>query len=85
MSTPTPETPPERPDDMPSNKQEGTADEHVDSAQAQSKPVVDEAIAEEVPPTDVSLISGDNKPRHYKADNPSFLCSAAIKCCWYLG
>ena len=85
MSTPTPETPPERPDDMPSNKQEGTADEHVDSAQPQSKPVVDEAIAEEVPPTDVSLISGDNKPRHYKADNPSFFMQRGYQVLLVLG
>ena len=71
MSTPTPETPPERPDDTLSNDQNGTADERVDGAPLNSKPV-DVTGAEEVPPTDISLISGDNKPRHYKADNPSF-------------
>ncbi|WP_372843276.1 endolytic transglycosylase MltG [Psychrobacter sp.] len=72
MSTPTPETPPERPNDTPSNSQKDMAAEHVDSAKPHSKPIVDEAIAEDVPPTDVSLISGNHKPRYYKADNPSF-------------
>ena len=85
MSTPTPETPPERPNDKLSNSQEGTTDERADIAQPHSKPVVDEATAEEVPPTDVSLISGDNKPRHYKADNPSFFMQRGYQVLLVLG
>ena len=85
MSTPTPETPPERPDDMPPSKREGMADERVDIAQPHAKLVVDKAIAEEVPPTDVSLISGDNKPRHYKADNPSFFMQRGYQVLLVLG
>lgn len=85
MSTPTPETPPERPDDKLSTSQKDMADEHVDIAQPHSKPVLDEAIAEKVPPTDVSLINGDNKPRHYKADNPSFFMQRGYQVLLVLG
>ena len=84
MSTPTPETPPERPDDTLSNDQNGTADERVDGATLNSKPV-DVTGAEEVPPTDISLISGDNKPRHYKADNPSFFMQRGYQVLLVLG
>ncbi len=84
MSTPTPETPPERPDDTLSNDQNGTADERVDGAPLNSKPV-DVTGAEEVPPTDISLISGDNKPRHYKADNPSFFMQRGYQVLLVLG
>ena len=84
MSTPTPETPPERPNDTLSNDQKGTVDERVDGAPLNSKPVV-ETGAEEVPPTDVSLISGNNKPRHYKADNPSFFMQRGYQVLLVLG
>ena len=84
MSTPTPETPPERPNDTPSNNQKGTADERVDTAALDSKPVVDKA-AEEIPATDVSLISGENKPRHYKVDNPSFFMQRGYQVLLVLG
>ena len=84
MSTPTPETPPERPNDTPLNDQKGTADERVDTAALDSKPVVDER-AEEVPATDVSLISGENKPRHYKVDNPSFFMQRGYQVLLVLG
>ena len=84
MSTPTPETPPERPDDTLSNDQNGTANERVDGAPLNSKPV-DVTGAEEVPPTDISLISGDNKPRHYKADNPSFFMQRGYQVLLVLG
>ena len=85
MSTPTPEIPPERPNELPSNDQEGTADERLDTNKLDPKPAEDEAIAEEVPPTDVSLISGDNKPRHYKADNPSFFMQRGYQVLLVLG
>lgn len=84
MSTPIPETPPERPDDTLSNDQNGTADERVDGAPLNSKPV-DVTGAEEVPPTDISLISGDNKPRHYKVDNPSFFMQRGYQVLLVLG
>ena len=85
MSTPTPETPPERPNDTLSNRQKDMAAEHVDSAKPHSKPIVDEAVAEDVPPTDVSLISGNHKPRHYKADNPSFFMQRGYQVLLVLG
>ena len=85
MSTPTPETPPKSPNDTPSNNQEGTADERVDTAPLDSKPVVDEAVAKEVPATDISLISGENKPRHYKVDNPSFFMQRGYQVLLVLG
>ena len=85
MSTPTPEIPPERPNELPSNDQEGTADERLDTNKLDPKPAEDEAIAEEVPPTDLSLISGDNKPRHYKADNPSFFMQRGYQVLLVLG
>ena len=84
MSTPTPETPPERPDDTLSNDQKGTADERIDGVPLNSKPV-DVTGVEEVPPTDVSLISGNNKPRHYKADNPSFFMQRGYQVLLVLG
>ncbi|AAZ18018.1 conserved hypothetical protein [Psychrobacter arcticus 273-4] len=84
MSTPTPETPPERPNDTLSNDQKGTADERVDGTPLNSKPV-DETGAKEVPPTDISLISGDNKPRHYKIDNPSFFMQRGYQVLLVLG
>ena len=84
MSTPIPETPPERPDDTLSNDQNGTANERVDGAPLNSKPV-DVTGAEEVPPTDISLISGDNKPRHYKVDNPSFFMQRGYQVLLVLG
>ena len=84
MSTPTPETPPERPNDTLSNDKKGTVDERVDGVPLNSKPV-DETGVEEVPPTDVSLISGNNKPRHYKADNPSFFMQRGYQVLLVLG
>ena len=84
MSTPTPETPSERPNDTPLNNQEGTADERVDTAALDAKPVVDERT-EEVPATDVSLISGENKPRQYKVDNPSFFMQRGYQVLLVLG
>ena len=85
MSTPTPETPPERPNDTPSNKQAGTVDERVASTPSDARPVVDEAAVEEVPATDISLISGKSKPRKYKADNQSFFMQRGYQVLLVLG
>ena len=85
MSTPTPETPPERPNDTPSNKQVGTDDERVASTSSDARPVVDEAAVEELPATDISLISGKSKPRKYKADNQSFFMQRGYQVLLVLG
>ena len=85
MSKPTPEIPPERPDEPPINDPDGTADQPVDTTALDKKPVVDDVAAEEVPATDISLISGDNKPRHYKADNPSFFMQRGYQVLLVLG
>lgn len=85
MSKPTPEIPPERPDEPPINDHDGTADQPVDTTALDKKPVIDDVAAEEVPATDISLISGDNKPRHYKADNPSFFMQRGYQVLLVLG
>ena len=80
MSKPTSETPPERPNDTSSNQQDSNVCQRADTTPTDSDvPAVEEVKVK--PTTDVSLISGDNKPRKYKTDNQSFLCSAAIKYC----
>lgn len=86
MSKPTPETPPERPNDTPSNKQDGTVDERVDTVDTtlpDTQPEVDGV--EQPPATDVSLISGDSKPREYKADNQSFFMQRGYQVLLVLG
>ena len=90
MSTPTPETPPERPDHTPSNKQDSTVEESVDTTLPDAKPVVDSvedgpAIVEDTPATNVSLISGDNKPRKYRVDNQSFFMQRGYQVLLVLG
>lgn len=86
MSKPTPETPPERPNDTPSNKQDGTVDQRVDTVDTtlpDTQPEVDGV--EQPPATDVSLISGDSKPRQYKADNQSFFMQRGYQVLLVLG
>lgn len=83
MSKPTSETPPERPNDTPSNNQDSTAQERVDTTLPDSKPV--ENGVRETPATDVSLISGESKPRKYKADNPSFFMQRGYQVLLVLG
>ncbi|WP_201606560.1 endolytic transglycosylase MltG [Psychrobacter okhotskensis] len=85
MSTPTPETPPERPNDTPSNKHASTIDERIDSTPSDARPIVDEATVEDVPATDISLISGKSKPRKYKADNQSFFMQRGYQVLLVLG
>jgi len=90
MSTPTPETPPERPDHTPSNKQDSSVEESVDTTLPDAKPVVDSvedgpAIVEDTPATNVSLISGDNKPRKYRVDNQSFFMQRGYQVLLVLG
>ena len=85
MSTPTPEIPPERPNESPSNNHDGTDGQPVDTTPLDTKPVIDDVPTEEVPATDISLISGNNKPRHYKADNPSFFMQRGYQVLLVLG
>ena len=83
MSKPTPNTPPERPNESPSNKQDGTVEERVDTTLPDAQPVVDGA--EETPATNVSLISGNSKPRQYKVNNPSFFMQRGYQILLVLG
>ena len=85
MSTSTPETPPERPNDTPSNKQVGTVDERVASTTSDAEPIVDETAVKDVPATDISLINGKSKPRKYKADNQSFFMQRGYQVLLVLG
>ncbi len=75
MSKLTPETPPERPNTPLNNKD--------DTALPDSQPVTNDV--KEPPATDVSLISGDNKPRKYKTDNPSFFMQRGYQVLLVLG
>ncbi|WP_201511500.1 endolytic transglycosylase MltG [Psychrobacter alimentarius] len=83
MSKSTPEMPPERPNESPSNKQEDRVDRHADSTAPDSKLIEDDV--KETPATDVSLISGDTKPRKYKADNQSFFMQRGYQILLVLG
>ena len=85
MSKPTPEIPPKRPDESPKNEHDAALEQPVETTAPDKKPIIDDVSAEEVPATDISLISGGTKPRHYKADNPSFFMQRVIRCYWCLG
>ncbi len=83
MSKPTPNTPPERPNESPSNKQDGTVEERVDTTLPDAQPVADRV--EDTPETNVSLISGNSKPRQYKVNNPSFFMQRGYQVLLVLG
>ncbi|MGA4439177.1 endolytic transglycosylase MltG [Psychrobacter sp. KCTC 72983] len=83
MSKPTPNTPPERPNESLSNKQDGTVEERVDTTLPDAQPVVDRV--EDTPETNVSLISGNSKPRQYKVNNPSFFMQRGYQVLLVLG
>ncbi|MGP4715865.1 endolytic transglycosylase MltG [Psychrobacter sp. T6-6] len=83
MSKPTPSTPPERPNETPSNKQDGTVEERVDTTLPDDQTVVDGV--KDKPATNVSLISGDSKPRQYKVNNPSFFMQRGYQVLLVLG
>ncbi|GAB2641378.1 endolytic transglycosylase MltG [Psychrobacter pocilloporae] len=83
MSKPTPNTPPERPNESPSNKQDGTVEERVDTTLPDAQPVVDRV--QDTPATNVSLISGNSKPRQYKVNNPSFFMQRGYQVLLVLG
>lgn len=84
MSKPTSETPPERPNDTSSNQQDSNVGQRADTTPTDSDvPVVEEVKGK--PATDVSLISGDNKPRKYKTDNQSFFMQRGYQILLVLG
>ncbi|MBH0005349.1 endolytic transglycosylase MltG [Psychrobacter sp. SWN149] len=86
MSTPTPNTPPERPNESPSNTQDGTVEERVDTTLPDTQPVVNEVEeTSATPATNVSLISGKNKPRRYRVNNPSFFMQRGYQVLLVLG
>ena len=85
MSKPTPEIPPKRPDESPKNDHDDAPEQPVETTAPDKKPIIDDVSAEEVPATDISLISGGTKPRHYKADNPSFFMQRGYQVLLVLG
>ena len=86
MSKPTPNIPPERPNESPSNKQDGTVEERVDTTLPDDQTVVDGVKdTSATPATNVSLISGDSKPRQYKVNNPSFFMQRGYQVLLVLG
>ena len=85
MSKPTPEIPPERPVEPPINDHDGAPQQPVETTALDKKPIIDDVSVEEVPATDISLISGGTKPRHYKADNPSFFMQRGYQVLLVLG
>ncbi|WP_423813311.1 endolytic transglycosylase MltG [Psychrobacter sp. 219-2-C] len=85
MSKPTPEIPPKRPDESPKNEHDSALEQPVETTAPDKKPIIDDVSAEEVPATDISLISGGTKPRHYKADNPSFFMQRGYQVLLVLG
>ena len=85
MSKPTPEIPPKRPDESPKNDHDDALEQPVETTAPDKKPIIDDVSAEEIPATDISLISGGTKPRHYKADNPSFFMQRSYQVLLVLG
>lgn len=85
MSKQTPETPPKRLDGSPKNDHDGAPEQPVETTALDKKPIIDDVSAEEVPATDISLISGGTKPRHYKTDNPSFFMQRGYQVLLVLG
>ncbi|MGO2340478.1 MAG: endolytic transglycosylase MltG [Psychrobacter sp.] len=90
MSKPTPETPPEHPNESPSNKQDRLIEEPIDTTLSDTQPVDDEeqeqpATGDDKPATNVSLISGESKPRTYKVDNQSFFMQRGYQVLLVLG
>ena len=78
MSKSTPEIPPERPNDTPSDKQDGTIADPVNTSQESQSD-------DKVPATDISLINGQNAPRQYKKDNQSFFMQRGYQILLVLG
>lgn len=92
MSTPTPETPPNKvndTDETSSNNSKNdvghdtsTDNKHIDATASQ--PLSTE-VEDKAPATDISLVSGQTKPRKYKKDNPSFFMQRGYQILLVLG
>ncbi|MGM8899630.1 MULTISPECIES: endolytic transglycosylase MltG [unclassified Psychrobacter] len=78
MSKPTPEIPPERPNDPASDKRDGTINDPA-------KTSTDSDNDDKAPATDISLINGRNTPREYKKDNQSFFMQRGYQILLVLG
>ncbi len=78
MSKPTPDMPPERPNDTPSDKQDGAITDPVNKPQ-------DSETDDKAPATDISLINRQNTPRKYKKDNQSFFMQRGYQILLVLG
>lgn len=93
MSTPTPENPSNNPNDSASAKPnvEITPAPSVEPIVAEPTIVqtdadgVDVDGVDKAPATDISLISGQTKPRRYKKDNPSFFMQRGYQILLVLG
>ena len=78
MSKPTPEIPPERPNDPTADKRDGTINEPAKTPQ-------DTETDDKAPATDISLVNGKNTPREYKKDNQSFFMQRGYQILLVLG
>ena len=78
MSKPTPEIPPERPNDPASDKRDGTINDPAKTSQ-------DTETDDKAPATDISLVNGQNTPREYKKDNQSFFMQRGYQILLVLG
>ena len=97
MSTPTPESPSDKPNDdslsktdaeMNSSSESVTAQpnaESIDSVDSNNLDKKPNNVADKAPLTDVSLISGNSKPRRYKKDNQSFFMQRGYQILLVLG
>lgn len=84
MSKSTPETPPERPNDTSSNQQNSNSGQRADTTPTDSDLHAVEGTKDKHA-TDVSLISGESKPRKYKTDNQSFFMQRGYQILLVLG
>ena len=97
MSTPTPESPSNKPNDNSLSKTEDEINSSSESVKAQSNSESIDSVdsnnldkkpnnvADKAPLTDVSLISGSSKPRRYKKDNQSFFMQRGYQILLVLG
>lgn len=82
MSTPTPKNPNNQSDKSPLDQDEAS----VQTTDSPHHTTTDEsAEADKAPATDISLINGKTKPRHYKKDNPSFFMQRGYQILLVLG
>ena len=97
MSTPTPESPSNKPNDNSLSKTEDEINSSSESVKAQSNSESIDSVdsnnldkkpnnaTDKAPLTDVSLISGSSKPRRYKKDNQSFFMQRGYQILLVLG